>query len=207
MNNNELKAPIKEFLDEIKSYIDGQLEYNKVIFRKKGGEFTAQLVLFVMLFGILAFVGLFLSFAFVYWYAQNGGTMTFGFLIVCIFYLFIALIIFAFRESLIFSKIRKLMAKNLASNDEKEFFKGAPFANDPAALEKYLEYLRKQNHKKEVQLEHQFNKLGESFNMVNLTRNLVKSGLHAIMTTSNMVKAAYQLTKRVKTKNRKKLKQ
>ncbi len=207
MDNNELKAPVKEFLDEIKNYIDGQLEYNKVIFRKKGGEFTAQLVLFVMLFGILAFVSLFLSFAFVYWYAQNGGTMTVGFLIVCVFYLFIALIIFAFRESLIFSKIRRLMAKNLASNDEKEFFKGAPFANDPAALEKYLEYLRKQNHKKEMRIEHQFNKLGESFNMVNLTRNLVKSGLHAIMTTSNMVKAAYQLTKRVKTKNRKKLKQ
>jgi len=205
MNDNELKAPIQEILDEIKKYIDGQLEYNKVIFRKKSGEFTGQLMLFLILFGIFTFITLFLSFAFVNWYAANGGTQTAGFLIVSIVYLFIALIVFAFRERLVFSTIRKILAINLSTNEEKEFFKGAPFAADASALEKYLEYLRKQNHKQELKLQHQFNKFSESVNVVNLTRNLIKSVLNAFLTTTNVIKATYELTKKLKSKHKKKL--
>jgi hypothetical protein len=207
MNKNEMNAPVKEFLDEIKKYIDGQLEYNKVIFRKKGGEFTSQLVLFMMLFGVFTFISMFLSFAFVNWYTDNGGTHTTGFLIVSVVYLFIALIIFAFREALLFSPIRKILAKNLSSQEEREFFKGTPYANNVSSIDKYIEYLNKQNRKQEQHLQQQMNHLGEQLNVINLTKGFVKSGIQAIMTTSNMVKAAYQLTKKLKTKNRKKLNQ
>jgi len=205
MDQNDLNAPVKEFLDEIKKYIDGQLEYNKILLRKKGGAFTSQLVLFMMLFGIFVFITMFLSFAFVNWYAENGGSRTSGFLIVSVVYLFMALIIFAFRESLLFSPIRKTFAKNLSSQEEREFFKGTPYAYNASATEKYIEYLRKQNKKQELHLQQQMNNLSKQLNIVNLTKNYVKSGLQAMMTTTNMVKAAYQLTKKLKRKNRKKL--
>ncbi len=205
MKDNEFKIPVKEVLDEIKKYIDGQMEYNKVLFRKKAGEFSAQFILFMMIFGIFVFITMFLSFAFVNWYAENGGTRTSGFLIVSVVYLFIALIIFAFREPLIFATLRKLLAKNLSSTEEREFFKGTPFASNATSIDKYIEYLRKKNHKQEVHIQQQFNQLGESFNMVNIAKNLIKQGMKAFMTTTNIIKTAYQLTKRVKTKNRKKL--
>jgi len=205
MKDNEFKAPMKETLDEIKKYIDGQMEYNKVLFRKKAGEFSSQFILFMMIFGIFVFIAMFLSFAFVNWYAENEGTRTSGFLIVSVVYLFIALIIFAFREPLVFSTLRKILAKNLSSTEEREFFKGVPFASDASSMDKYIEYLRKQNRKQEVHLQQQFNKLGESFNMVNVAKNLIKQGMKAFMTTTNIIKTAYQLSKRVKAKNRKKL--
>jgi len=207
MKDNEFKTPMKEALDEIKKYIDGQMEYNKVLFRKKAGEFSAQFILFMMLFGVFVFITMFLSFAFVNWYAENGGTRTSGFLIVSVAYLFIALIIFAFREPLIFSTLRKILAKKLSSTEEREFFKGVPFASDASSMDKYIEYLRKQNRKQEIHLQQQFNKLSESFNMVNITKNLIKQGIKVFMTTTNIIKTAYRLSKKVKTKNRKKLNQ
>ena len=118
MGNADFKQPIKALIDELKRYVDLQLEYNKVAYRKKSAEMMGQLMLFAMLFGIFVFVMMFLSFAFVNWYAGQGGTRMGGFLWVTAFYLFVALILYAFREPLLFSKIRKVLGRNLSSQQE-----------------------------------------------------------------------------------------
>ncbi|MBE0649333.1 MAG: hypothetical protein IH595_00695, partial [Bacteroidales bacterium] len=89
---NEIKESLKTTFDEVKKYFDLQLEYNKVLTRKKTTEITGKLILSVMLFSAFVFVILFLSLAFVNWYATEVGSRTVGLLLVTLFYLFLALI-------------------------------------------------------------------------------------------------------------------
>lgn len=204
MGNADFKQPVKILIDELKKYVDLQLEYNKVAYRKKSAEMAGQMILLSMLFGIFVFVVMFLSFAFVNWYAAQGGTRMAGFLWVTAFYLLIALIIYAFREPLIFSTLRKILGKHLSSMQEKQFIAGASFA-DEKMTDKYLEHLKDNNRKQESTIQQQLKTVNEAFNMINITKALIHSGIQAFVTTRNVVQAAYQLTRRIKTKKRKKL--
>jgi len=204
MGNSDFRQPIKELIDEVKTYVDLQLEYNKVVFRKKSAEIVGRLVLFSMLFGVFVFVLMFLSFAFVNWYAWQGGTRMGGFLIVSVFYLFIALILYAFRESIIFSTIRKILGKNLSSTREKQFLAGTSFSSEKMT-DKYLEQLKDKNRKQENHIQQQLNAVNEAFNVMNIAKAMINSGIQAFVTTSNIIRTVFQLSKRLKAKNRKKL--
>ena len=202
MGNADFKQPVKILLDELKKYVDLQLEYNKVAYRKKSAEMMGQLILFAMLFGVFVFVMMFLSFAFVNWYAAQGGTRMAGFLWVTAFYLLIALIIYAFREPLIFSTLRKILGKHLSSMQEKQFIAGASFANEKMT-DKYLEHLKDKNRKQENSIRQQVQTVNEAFNMVNIAKAMIHSGIQAFVTTRNIIQTAFQLTQKLKTKHKK----
>ena len=202
MGNADFKQPVKILLDELKKYVDLQLEYNKVAYRKKSAEMMGQLILFAMLFGVFVFVMMFLSFAFVNWYAAQGGSRMAGFLWVTAFYLLIALIIYAFREPLIFSTLRKILGKHLSSMQEKQFIAGASFANEKMT-DKYLEHLKDNNRKQENSIRQQVQTVNEAFNMVNIAKAMIHSGIQAFVTTRNIIQTAFQLTQKLKTKHKK----
>jgi ABC-type multidrug transport system fused ATPase/permease subunit len=204
MENPDFRQPIKVLIDELKTYVDLQLEYNKVAYRKKSAELIGQLIVFLMLFGVFVFIIMFLSFAFVNWYALAGGTRMTGFLIVSVFYLFIALILYAFREPLIFSTIRKILGKNLSSTKEKQFLGGTSFSNEKMT-DRYLEQLKDSNRKQENNIRRQFDTVHDAFNMVNIAKAMINSGVQAFVTTSNIIRTAFNLARRLKTKNRKKI--
>ncbi len=199
--NADFKQPIRELIDEIKKYIDLQIEYNKVSYRKKSAEMMGQLLLFAMLFGVFVFVLMFLSFAFVNWYASTGGTRMGGFLWVTAFYLLIALVLYAFREPLIFSKIRKILGKNLSSQQEKQFIAGAGF-DDEKMTEKYLEHLKTLNRKQENSVQQQLQTVNQAFNMVNLVKAFIHSGIQAFVTTRNIIETAFQVTQKLRAKHK-----
>ncbi len=204
MGNSDIGQPIKSLIDELKTYVDLQLEYNKVAYRKKSAELIGRLILFFVLFEVFVFVLMFLSFAFVNGYASQGGTRMGGFLIVTGFYLFIALILYAFREPVIFSTIRKILGKNFSSTREKQFLAGTSFSNEKMT-DKYLEQLKDKNRKQENSIRQQFNTVRDAFNMVNIAKAMINTGVQAFVTTSTIIRTAFQLAKRLKTKNRKKL--
>ncbi len=200
MGNPDFKQPVKELIDEVKRYIDMQLEYNKVAYRKKSAEMVAQLLLVFMIFGIFVFVLMFLSFAFVNWYATvGGGTRTGGFLWVTAFYLLLALIIYAFKEPLIFSNVRKILGKNLSSTREKQFLAGSGFANEKMT-DKYLEHLRDENRKQENSVQHKWQTVNETFNLVNIAKAMIHSGVQAFATTRNVIQTALQVSKKLKSR-------
>lgn len=204
IDNSDFRQPIKTLIDELKTYVDLKLEYNKVAYRKKSAEMIGRLILFFILFEVAVFVLMFLSFAFVNGYAAQGGTRMGGFLIVTGFYLFIALILFAFRESIIFSTIRKILGKNFSSTREKQFLAGTSFSSEKMT-DKYLEQLKDKNRKQENNIRQQFDTVNDAFNMVNIAKAMINSGIQAFVTTSNIIRTAFQLARRLKTKNRKKL--
>ncbi|VAW27219.1 hypothetical protein MNBD_BACTEROID07-1321 [hydrothermal vent metagenome] len=204
MGNSDIGQPIKTLIDELKTYMDTQLEYNKVAYRKKSAELIGRLILFFVLFEVFVFVLMFLSFAFVNGYASQGGTRLGGFLIVTGFYLFMALILYAFREPIIFSTIRKILGKNLSSIREKQFLTGTSFSNEKMT-DKYLEQLKDKSRKQENSIRQQFKTVHDAFNMVNIVKAMVNTGVQAFVTTSTIVRTAFQLARRLKTKNRKKL--
>jgi len=118
-----------------------------------------------MIFGIFVFVLMFLSFAFVNWYATvGGGTRTGGFLWVTAFYLLLALIIYAFKEPLIFSNVRKILGKNLSS------------------------------------VQHKLQTVNETFNLVNIAKAMIHSGVQAFATTRNIIQTALQVSKKLKSR-------
>ncbi len=202
--NPDFRQPVKILIDELRTYVDTQLEYNKVAYRKKSAEMIGQLVLFSILFVVFFFILMFLSFAFVNWYAAQAGTRTGGFLIITVSYLFIALILYAFREPIIFSTIRKILGKNLSSTKEKQFLGGISFSNEKMT-DKYLEQLRDKNRKQETSIHQQFHTVQDAFNMINIAKAMINSGIQDFVTTSNFIRTAFHLAKRLKTKNRKKL--
>ena len=206
MGSADFKQPLKELVDELKRYIDLQLEYNKVSYRQKSAEMMGQLLLFAMLFGVFVFVVMFLSFAFVNWYATHGGTRTGGFLWVTAFYLLIALILYAFRETLLFSKLRKILGKNLSSQQEKQFRAGAGF-DDEKITAKYLDHLKDLNRKQEDAVKQQFQTVNASFNMINITKAMIHQAIQAFVTTRNIIEATFQLTQKLKNRRRKNKKQ
>lgn len=200
---NDIKESLKTTLDEVKKYFDLQLEYNKVLTRKKMTEITGKLILSVMLFGAFVFVILFLSLAFVNWYATEVGSRTVGLLLVTLFYLFLALVMFAFKETLIFSPLRRFFIKNFSSADEKEFFAGETYA-DARSTEKYIGYLEKQNRKQEHILQEKLKDVEEHLNWVNITKNAVSSFFQSVSAFTTVFKAAYKLGRHISEKRRKK---
>lgn len=204
----DIKESLKNTIEEVKKYFDLQLEYNKVLTRKKITEITGKLILSILLLGVLVFVLLFLSLAFVNWYASQIGSRMTGFLILTLFYLFIALILYAFRETLIFSPLRKFFTKNFSSMEEKEFFSGSTYA-DAKSAEKYIGYLEKQNRKQEHVLQDRLKDVEEHLNWVNITKNAVSSFFQSISAFTTVFKAAYKFGRRIseKKRRRKKLKE
>lgn len=199
----DIKESLKNTIDEVKKYFDLQLEYNKVLTRKKLTEITGKLMLVVLLLGVLVFVLLFLSLAFVNWYGTQIGSRTIGFLIVTLVYLFFGLILFAFKEVLIFAPLRKFFTKNFSSLDEKEFFSGRTYA-DSRSAEKYIGYLEKQNRKQEYILRERLKDVEENLNWVNITKNAVSSFFQSISAFTTVFKAAYKFGRRISEKRRRK---
>ncbi|MBN2639258.1 MAG: phage holin family protein [Bacteroidales bacterium] len=203
MEKSNFKAPVKETIDEVKKYIDLQLEYNKVVTRRKSGDTIGQVLLLAVVGFVFVFILLFLSLAFVNWYATHVGNYTTGFLIIALFYLFLALIVFAFKDALIFSPLRKYLAKNFSSKEEQDFFSGTVNAS-PQATKKYIEFLQKENRKQENVLQNHFKNLEQQLNWVNIAKNAASSIIQNLSTTTMMIKAAYEFGKKLTSGKKKK---
>ncbi|MBE0651352.1 MAG: hypothetical protein IH595_10985, partial [Bacteroidales bacterium] len=115
----------------------------------------------------------------------------------------LALIMYAFKETLIFSPLRRFFIKNFSSVDEKEFFAGETYA-DARSTEKYIGYLEKQNRKQEHILQEKIKDVEEHLNWVNITKNAVSSFFQSVSAFTTMFKAAYKFGRHISEKRRKK---
>jgi len=200
MESNDLNQPLKTALDELKVYLDLQIKLNKAVFGKKAEEISSQLSLILILTGIAAFFLLMVTFGFVHWYAESHGTLWAGYLLAAGFYFLLGLIIFLFRNSLISKPLRKSINETLMENET-----GITVMSDMSDekfLNKYILTVKEKIVKQEVVVKQNFENLGTVYNLHNITRQMLSNAYESLLTTTNMAKAVYFLTSKLKRKRK-----
>jgi len=203
MDSKNLDGSLKDALMSLQHYVDLQVRYNKLLLAKRMGEVSSIFVLFMLLLGIFSFALLFLTFAFVDWYAANYGSRSVANIIAFLAYLIIALIIIFLREPLIFGPIRKLFTRMFTNDDDNgekvKIFRSKQAIN--LQLKNYKEML----HDEEAELKEKFEKLGAVFTLPNVIQSVGKGFYRSFVTTSNIAKITYKIVRRIKSNiNRKK---
>ncbi len=209
MSNQTFKNPVKESIEELKSYLDLQLRYQKMIAAKKASKASSFAALFLILFSIAAGFILFFSFAFVWWYSGgHSDKMAQGYLIVAAFYLLLAIVTVVFRNQLLINPIRSLMAKLLfedaASGEDKKSF-SAINLKDETAFNALLLKEKKQIKDKEILLQQKFKEVEQQFTFTNMVKLATENIVSSYVTTATVAKLAFKAFSNLKHK-RKKLK-
>jgi hypothetical protein len=86
-------------------------------------RFFSSLILWMVLFWILIFVVVFLSFSFAYWFGERTGKWSLGFLIIAGFYILLAIFFFIFRKAIIVRPFTRLILQQMdleTPNDPKD---------------------------------------------------------------------------------------
>ncbi len=207
MEDTDFGAPLQEAFESLKDYFDQLLEYNKLVMGKKAGEFFAFTMLFVWLGLLAALILVFLSFAFVWWFSGMGFGETYvGYLIVSLFYFLLGLLIFIYREKLIFNPIRKLLGNILYEDDEEEADEAIHFSTKELLDHKIIKS-KKSLQYKEAEMKKHFSGLGETYTFSSISQKLFKTAYQSIMTTSNIARFTYLLVRKLKSGKKKKHKE
>ena len=112
--------PANQLPTQIKKYINVRIDIVSLHLSKKLYQGVSTLTLSAILSFALLFFLFFGSYSFIMWYADYYGNASTAAFIVAGFYLLVALIVYAFRKSLIYKPLKKSF---FARMDFKEFHK------------------------------------------------------------------------------------
>ncbi|MBT3173822.1 MAG: phage holin family protein [Lentimicrobiaceae bacterium] len=207
MEQNNLTDPFKEIIDDFKDYLDNLITYNKLVFVKGSSELASYMMLLLLFFGISGFILLFFSFAFAEWFSAITGWSTgVGFLIVALFYLFFAGIIFFYRKRLIFNPVRGFFGRIFfddynPKNDEFTFDTNESQNENILLLRKKLSDNKENINEKVKVIEH-------NLTIKNILQEILGKAYSSIITTTNVARFVYTLISKFKgdKKSKKKVK-
>jgi hypothetical protein len=208
MDYENLGTPLKETLEEFKAYVENLITYNKLVFVRGAGELSSYLILLVLMFGISGFVLLFLSFAFAGWFGQITGLgIGAGYLLVALFYIIFGILVFAYRNKLLFNPIRKFFG-DMLFGDLDSSNTNFTFDSEKAHAENILEVHGKLTKQKET-LNNRLKNLEKNLTISNIIQHVVGKAYGSIMTTSNIARFIYTLIRKFKwfTKRKKRKKE
>lgn len=197
MESSRLEDSLKDALAGLQYYVDLQVKYNKLLFAKKTGEFTSYFITFLILLGIFSFALLFLSFAFVEWYAARYGDRLTGRLIVGVFYLVMGLVVFLFRKNLIKNPVRRFLGMMLSSETDED---GISAFKTKETLNKSIHKYKKAIKSQEKDLKDKFDKLGSDFSFPKIIQNAARATYQSFMTAKNMAKLSFYVMNGIKHK-------
>ena len=120
MARRNLTRNLGELIDILKIYLTRRVDLIKLNVLEKISLVGSYFLTSVFLLVIAAFCLLFVSFAFVFWYANNFGSLSTGFLIVAVVYIIFGVIIFVFRRTLITKPIVRILSDIIFSDNPKE---------------------------------------------------------------------------------------
>jgi hypothetical protein len=198
MEDTNFGEPLKEVVESLRSYLDQQIHYQKLKLGKKMGEVSAYVTLFFIIGFLLTLALIFLSFAFVWWYAgTHAGEMFIGYLIVTAFYVLLMVLIYLLRYKIIFNPIRRLLSSILYDKEDDDHAETIHFSS--------FELLNHKIHKskealldQENILKEQLAGLGEAYTFTSISQRLIKSAYQSAITTSNVARFTYLLVQRLK---------
>ena len=202
MEKVDFNTPLINALEGIKLYFSQQITYNKLLLSKKMTEMSARLVLFLLIFGLSAFILVFLSFAFAYWFSENYGKMHTGFLIIAVFYFILGVIIFIFRKPLIFQPIRKITGGILFNNGKDNNNITIATFDSRGSLDIQIKSTLDDLNEQETDLKETFDQLSRQYTLTNIAQQFARKAYSSILTTSNIAKLTYFLVQKLKRKKK-----
>jgi len=197
MESNNLVTPLQETIEELKSYVENQVTYNKLLITMKIGELSSYLMLVLLLLGISSFVLLFLSFAFARWFDEITKLgVGAGYLVTAGFYVILGIIIYTFRKKLIFRPTQNILG-NILFSDESSYSESEIFKSKESLADEIRKIHKELSNQKEI-LSEKIEKLNKSLTFTNIAHQLVEKAYDSVMTTSNIAKFTYKLIKKLK---------
>lgn len=195
MEYENLGTPIKETIEELKTYVEDLITYNKLVFAKGASQLSSILIMLVVLFGISGFVLLFFSFAFAGWFETiTGLSIGTGYLVIALFYVLLGFLVYRFRNPLIFNPSRKLFGEIFFGDDNNNEFKFDTEEVTSENIKKVHEQLadRKESLNKKVK------NLEKQMTFANIFQEIIGKAYNSIVTTSNIAKFAFTIVRSLK---------
>jgi len=204
MEDTNFGAPLKETLETLKTYIDRQVQYNKLLLGKKLGEAAYYSTLLLMFSFLAVLILIFLSFGFVWWFSESGyGEIHTGFFVISLFYAILGVVIYFVRNWLIANPIRKILVKILYDDGDDDHKLTINFSNIELLNHKIHKSKEALQEQEEV-LKEQFSGLGDAYTFTSISQRLIKNAYQSVMTTSNVARFTYTLVKYLKGGKKKK---
>jgi hypothetical protein len=113
MQQNSFSDQLAHLFEQVKIYLNLRLDYLKLNLAEYMIRFFSGFVLWMVVFLFIFFVLVFGSFAFAYWFGEYTGKYWLGFLIIAAFYLFLAVIVYALRSTLIVRPFSRMILANM----------------------------------------------------------------------------------------------
>ncbi|WPP51305.1 phage holin family protein [Catalinimonas niigatensis] len=118
MRNSD-QTPVERLFQHIKEYIAAQRDLLLTIAAKKGGDVIYGIVLAIVLFFLACYFLMIFSIGIAYGIGVLIGSIFWGFMIVALLYLLMAVLIWVLRDKLLRTPIFKIFFK-LANTDKEE---------------------------------------------------------------------------------------
>ncbi len=198
MEYDDIGIPLKETIEEFKSFIEKEIKYNKLVWAKRIGELSSYLLLLLLLLAFGSFVLLFISFAFAGWFEDITGLgIGTGYIVVAAFYALLGVIVFIYRQKLFFNPARKILGRILFDDDDES--KNATYIFE--TKETLSEHIKKEQQelaKQKAKLNTKVNELGNSITFTNIVHQIIGRAYDSLLTTTNIAKFAFNMVKKIK---------
>ncbi|MFK5855007.1 MAG: hypothetical protein QM503_02675 [Bacteroidota bacterium] len=197
MEYDDLGIPLKETIEEFKSFIEKEIKYNKLVWTKRMGELSSYLLLLVLLLAFGSFVLLFVSFAFAGWFGDITGLgIGTGYIVVAAFYALLGVLVFIYRQKLIFNPARKILGRILFDDDES--INTTYTFESKRALSEHIKKEHEALTEQKEKLNNKINELGNSITFTNIAHQIIGKAYDSFLTTTNIAKFAFNMVKKIK---------
>jgi len=172
----QITQPIKDLSVEFKRYLNLRVNHVNLLISRRFAMFTSFVLTTIILLGLIGFILLMLSFAFVFWYGKSVGSYHHGFLIMALFYSLSGLAIYLNKKEMFIDPIIRKMNEKISNTLDEEEIIAKP--ENLQQLDHETDLMKLKIKHSELVIQQQFNELGERLNPFNFFADVIGKTLN-----------------------------
>lgn len=184
---NNITSSLTNLSQEFKQYLNLKVALVSLNLSRRFSQLFSLLLSAIIFVGLFSVILLMLTFAFVYWYGSEVGTIYHGFLIAGLFYMIVAFMVYAFRKQLFIDPMIRLLNDKIADglNEEGMFAE----INNSRDLKLQTDLLHLKIVQSESQIQKQFTEFSQSLNPLNMLKSVLGSSVSSAAITMAILEA------------------
>lgn len=184
---NNITTSLTGLSQEFKQYLNLKVALVSLNLSRRFSQLFSLLLSAIIFVGLFSVILLMLTFAFVYWYGSEVGAIYQGFLIAGLFYMLVALMVYALRKQLFIDPMIRLLNDKIADGLHEE----GMFAeiNNSRDLKLQTELLQLKIVQSESQIQKQFTEFSQSLNPLNMLKSVIGSSVSSAAITMALLEA------------------